>query len=73
MAVQEAMQDRLEAFRLNDDEGCRVYHLRMKMPMMISNRSIVTTFYEHKDEATGFDIVAHSSRGNEAIVEDRKG
>ena len=67
------MQPDLEAFRLNDDEGCKVYHLRMRLPMMISNRSIVTTFYEHKDEATGFDIVVHSSRGNEEIVKDKKG
>ena len=52
IAVQLAMNEKMEAERLDDDEGCKVYHMKMKMPMMISNRSIVTTFYEHTDPAT---------------------
>mmetsp|Transcript_42010 Transcript_42010/g.55349 ORF Transcript_42010/g.55349 Transcript_42010/m.55349 type:complete len:124 (-) Transcript_42010:130-501(-) len=64
--------DRLDAFRLDDDEGCRVYHLKMKMPMMISNRSIITCFYEHYDAETDQRIVVHSSQGNEAVIADRQ-
>ena len=66
------MNERMTAFRLDDDEGCKVYHIQMKMPMMISNRSIVTTFYEHEDADTGFKIVVHSSQGNEDIIMRRK-
>ena len=64
IAVQQALNDKLSATRLEDDEDCKVYHLHMKMPMMISNRSILTTFYEHED-SEGYRIVFHSSQGNE--------
>lgn len=63
---------RLDATRLEDSETCPVYHLQMSMPMMISNRSILTCFYHHNDEATGEKIVVHSSQGNEAYVAERK-
>ena len=53
--------------RLEDSEGCKVFHIQMKMPMMISNRSIITVFYEHEDDR-GYKIVAHSSQGSEQIV-----
>ena len=66
------MNERLTATRLEDSEGSKVYHLQMKMPMMISNRSIVTCFYEHEDATSGFKIVVHSSQGNEDIVEKRR-
>lgn len=46
IAVQLAMNDRMMATRLPDDEGCKCYHIQMRMPMMISNRSIVTCFYQ---------------------------
>ena len=69
IAVQQAMNERLTSTRLKDDEGCKVYHLKMKMPMMISNRSIITCFYEHKDPDTGFRFVVHSSQGNDDILE----
>ena len=66
IAVQIAMNHgRLDATRLEDSESCAVYHLQMKMPMMISNRSILTCFYHHENESTGEKIVVHSSQGNE--------
>ena len=40
----------------------------MKMPMMVSNRSTLTTFYEHTKE-DGTKIIFHSSKGNEALCE----
>lgn len=40
----------------------------MKMPMMISNRSTLTTFYRHTKE-DGTEMVFHSSKGNEALVQ----
>merc|ERR1712079_155442 len=41
------------------------------MPLMITNRSIITTFYEHTDEDTGYRNLFHSSLGNETIQESR--
>lgn len=67
IAVQQAMNDRMSSTRLDDDEGCKVFHIKMNMPMMISNRSIVTCFYEHEDE-NGYRIVQHSSQGNDDIL-----
>ena len=43
----------------------------MKMPPLISNRSIITTFYETESD-DGYRQVFHSSTGNEAIVDARK-
>ena len=63
------MNDRLTAEQLEDDEGHKVFHLKMKMPMMITNRSLITCFYEHEDQETGFRIFTHSSQGCDAIIE----
>ena len=42
------------------------------MPMMITNRSLITCFYEHEDAETGFRIFCHSSQGCEAIIEQQR-
>ena len=42
----------------------------MKMPMMISNRSIITCFYELEREG-GWKVLTHSSKGNEDITAGR--
>ena len=39
----------------------------MKMPMVISNRSTLTTFYSHTKE-DGTEVLFHSSKGNEELV-----
>ena len=52
---------------LPDDEGHKVYLLKMKMPMMISNRSTLTCYYETEKE-DGTKIIMSSSRGNETIA-----
>ena len=36
---------------------------------MITNRSLITCFYEHEDEETGYRVFCHSSKGCEAIIE----
>ena len=54
-----------------DMEGHPTYHLYMKMPMMISNRSIVTSFYSQENE-DGSMILINSSQGNEAIIAEQK-
>jgi len=53
---------------LPDDHGHKIVQLKMKMPLMISNRSIVTCFYDHETE-DGWKMKFHSSQGNEHIVE----
>ena len=65
LAVATAINPKLTLHALPDDEGHRMARLHMKMPMVISNRSIVTCFYR-TERADGFKVVCHSSRGNEA-------
>ena len=48
------------------EDGHKVQHLMMKMPLVISNRSIITTFYEVERE-DGWRALFHSSLGNEHI------
>ena len=67
MAVAHALNAKMTPEYLADDEGCRVAHMRMKMPVMISNRSIITCFYRFTKE-DGTNVLMHSSRGNEALV-----
>ena len=52
---------------LPEDEGHQVVLVQIKMPMMISNRSTVSCFYEHERE-DGFKLKMNSSRGNEEII-----
>lgn len=68
IAVQSDMNERLSYFQLNSDEGHKVFHLKMKMPMMITNRSLITCFYEHEDPETGYRVFCHSTKGCEAII-----
>ena len=51
-----------------DADGHRVRLLKMAMPMFISNRSTLTTFYSDEKE-DGTKVILHSSRGNEALIE----
>mmetsp|Transcript_21122 Transcript_21122/g.25998 ORF Transcript_21122/g.25998 Transcript_21122/m.25998 type:complete len:142 (-) Transcript_21122:243-668(-) len=67
-AIAIAVNPKLSRTSLPEDEGHKVFHLKMKMPLIISNRSIVTTFYE-VDREDGWKAVFHSSKGNEAIQE----
>ena len=41
--------------------------LKMAMPMLISNRSTLTTFYNHTKE-DGTQVIFHSSQGNEELI-----
>ena len=52
---------------LPEDDGHKVVLMKMKMPMMITNRSIVSCFYEHQRE-DGWKVLLHSSQGNDHIV-----
>ena len=45
---------------LPDDDGQKMWHLKMAMPMVISNRSVITTFY-HNVDAEGWTAIFHSS------------
>ena len=67
IAVQ--MNSKLTRELLPDDEGHKVVLLKIKMPMVISNRSTVTCFYEAEKE-DGTKIVMSSSQGNESITTD---
>ena len=60
ISVMTATNNRAEAWPLADDAGCKMWHIRMNMPMIMSNRSIVTCFYEDVS-ADGWTAVFHSS------------
>ena len=66
--VAAAVNPKLTRVELPDDEDHKVFLLKMKMPMLISNRSTLTTFYRHTKE-DGTKLVFHSSKGNESIIE----
>ena len=66
--VSEACNSRLTRIELADDEGKVVRLMKMSMPMLISNRSTLTTFYRYEKE-DGTKVVMHSSRGNEKLIE----
>ena len=61
------MQEKMSVINLADDDGHKVRLVKVKMPMMISNRSTITTMYTEKKE-DGTQIVVMSSKGNEAII-----
>ena len=66
-AIACAVNDKVTREILPDDEGHRVIHIKLKMPLVISNRSMITCFYETEKE-DGTKVIFHSSRGNEDIV-----
>ena len=59
-AVQIACNAKLSREELPDQEGNKAWLLNMQMPMVISNRSIVTVFYNWELE-DGTKCVMHSS------------
>ena len=63
-----AINDKLTRVELPDVDGLKVRLLKMKMPMIISNRATLTTFYRHTRE-DGTEVLLHSSQGNEALIE----
>ena len=53
---------------LEEDQGCKVMHAQIEMPMFVSNRSVVSCQYKG-ETADGFTYRIGSSQGNEAIIE----
>ena len=45
LAIAASLNPKVTVEQIGEDEGCKVFHIKMKMPMVISNRSLVTTFY----------------------------
>ena len=66
--VATAVNQKLTRIELPDDDGHKVRLLKMQMPMVISNRSTMSTFYRRTLE-DGTEVVMNSSRGNEGLVE----
>ena len=61
------INSRMTKVDLGEDDGCKQYHLKMNMPMILSNRSVVTTLYNLPSK-DGDATVLMSSKGNEAKV-----
>ena len=58
------INDKISYTALGEVEGNKLYHLKMKMPTLITNRSIITCFYK-EECADGSTKIFHSSQGNE--------
>ena len=65
--VAAAINQKLTRIELPDDDGHVVRLLKMKMPMMVTNRSTMTVFYR-KELEDGTKLLFHSSKGNEELV-----
>ena len=50
LAVGRALNKKMTPEWLPEDEGHKVAHIKMKMPTLISNRSIITCFYRSTNE-----------------------
>ena len=62
---------RLEVYEIGEDQGCKVFHLRIKLPFIISDRSIITTVY-YAETSDGTQLVLNCSEGNESFVASRQ-
>ena len=60
------LNNRMTVVDLPEHQGQKMYHFKMNMPMILSNRSIITTFYN--SEKDGGRIIMNSSQGNEAQI-----
>ena len=54
------INQKLTVEQIGEDQGCKVFHVKVKMPMVISNRSILTTVYR-AEGADGFQLIINSS------------
>ena len=67
-AVQCAINPKQSREALPDTpEGNKAWHIIYQMPMVLSNRSVITAYYE-TEEADGTQVVFHSSKGNDEIA-----
>ena len=66
--INDLMNPRLTAKLVNSDDGYKTYYYKMRMPLLVSNRYVVTTFYYDEDKETGWRTFVDSSDGNEPII-----
>ena len=68
-SVMLVLNSRLSREEMPDHEGHKMRHLKMAMPMVLSNRSIITCHYS-EETSDGFQAIFHSSLGYEEETED---
>ena len=61
------MNSRFTKKMVNDDGGFETQFEKLKFPLFVSNRYVISTFYTVIDEETGWRSVIDSSVGNEYI------
>ena len=61
------MNSRFTKKMVNDDGGFETQFEKLKFPLFVSNRHVISTFYTVIDEETGWRSVIDSSVGNEYI------
>ena len=52
---------------LPEDQGNMMFHVKMSMPLVIANRSMITCLYK-QTESDGSQTIVQSSQGNEAFA-----
>ena len=62
----------LLSFRLEDDEGHPIHHVKIETPWIVSDRSLVNAIYVGERES-GAKYLISSSRGNEEIIANMTG
>lgn len=60
--------DKMVPTLLEEEDGCRIFHLRLQTPFILSNRSLFVAHYYVEGSDGSFTFMA-SSRGTDAIAE----
>ena len=63
--IMQITRNRLEPEQLEDDQGHRLWHIKVYAPLMMENRSIIVCEYKGKT-SDGLNVMAMSSQGNES-------
>ena len=66
------MNSKLTRVDLPDDEGHKLVHMRLKMPSLIANRSMICCTYRYTQLNDNRKVIITSSHGNDEIVKARK-
>lgn len=64
------MNNKMSYEMLPEHEGSKMAHIKVKGPMLVSNRSMITALYQETREG-GERCVFHSTQGNEAQTAER--
>ena len=71
-AVGPQMNHKLTRENLPDEDGHKLVQMRLKMPSLIANRTLICCVYRYTELHNQRKVIITSSQGNEHIVKERK-